>query len=90
MSEAHDCPVCDENPCVCEPCPNCGETDHCGIFACSECKQPTCECCGCNNMHFACEAGATGGLYIGKRGKLEPEGEEVSGAGILLAMLGKR
>jgi transposase len=50
-----------------EPCPCCGETDHCGIFTCDRCKKPACECCACSNMHFGCEAEASGGIYIGPR-----------------------
>jgi len=70
--EPIECVACSEYPCDCEPCPNCGETEHCGISNCQGCGEPLCECCSSNNMHHACEAAATGALYIGPRGVLEP------------------
>lgn len=53
------------------PCPNCKEIDHCGVSDCLRCEKPMCECCGCNNMHFSCEATTTGGLYLGPVGALK-------------------
>ena len=67
------CPICDNEVCCCEPCPCCGETDHCGIWPCGHCGKPMCECCGCNNMHFGCECAVSGGLYIGARPELDLE-----------------
>ncbi len=51
-----------------EPCPCCGETDHCGVFTCLRCNKPACDFCCC--MHFGCEAEENGGIYIGPEQEL--------------------
>ena len=72
MTHCYDdsCPICNQEPCCCEPCPCCGEVDRCGVLDCHRCGKPMCECCGTDSMHFGCEAEVTGGLYIGSRPEL--------------------
>ena len=53
------------------PCPNCKSIEHSGVWDCLKCGRPQCEDCSCNNMHYACEAAHTGGIYIGDKGGLE-------------------
>lgn len=53
------------------PCPCCKSIEHSGVWDCHSCYKPQCEDCSCNNMHFRCEALATGGSYIGPSPELD-------------------